>query len=225
MWQSSFLSDLAQELPAARIEPYGSLVDTATVDGWSDVDVHITTRRPFAIERAFRGDVWAFTSTVDGDTQVIRSVLTDGRRIDATIRGTTATLPEPSVDNGVRFDLTLAAVTFGRGSDLIGMHLCLGVIRQWLVETMEARDRATGTTHHRIGTEHDRQAGQALDGALGPLGPRTALAVFSTYGAWRAAENSSYAADPRGLEAVIRRGEEDGAACRPDVSECDRREI
>lgn len=224
-WQSSFLAELAHELPAARIEPFGSLADAGTVDGWSDLDVHITTRSPFAVEHAFRGVLWAFTSTIDADTQVVRSVLADGRRIDAAIRGTVATLPEPAVDNDVRFDLALAAAKLGRGSDLIGMHLCLGVIRQMLVGRMEARDRATGTMHHRARTSHDRAAHHALEGLVQPLGPRTALAVYSTYGAWRAADDADYVTDPSGLEAVIRRGEEGGAAGRGDLLERGEREF
>jgi hypothetical protein len=206
-WQSSLLEELTAEFPAARIEPYGSTVDGASVDGWSDLDVVITTRSPLSIEHTFSGDLWAFQSTVEAKDHVVRAVFTDGRRIDVTVRGVVATLPEPAADNDVRFDTALAAAKFGRGSDLIGLHLCLGVIRQTLVHRMEARDRATGQTQHRAATRHDRESHRALEGLREPLGPSTALQVYTTYGAWRAADDPGYAADPGGLEAVIRRGE------------------
>ncbi|GGL07909.1 hypothetical protein GCM10009769_27620 [Curtobacterium luteum] len=42
------------------------------------------------------------------------------------VRGAMLTLPQPPIDNAVRFDLTLAATRFGRGANAIGLHLTLG---------------------------------------------------------------------------------------------------
>lgn len=92
------------------------------------------------------------------------------------------------------------------GSDLIGLHLCLGIVRQALALRMEERDRATGHTHHREATPHDRDARRLLDVLSEHVGPPTALRAYRAYAESRALVEPGYAADPRGLEAVIRRG-------------------
>lgn len=206
-WQSDTLDALATFLPGAHVEPYGSSLDEGSMDGWSDLDVVVSATSPFTIEDALGGHLWAFRSTPGPPAHVIRTVLVDGRRIDLTIRGAHGLLPEPASDNGIRFDAALAAAKLGRGSDLIGLHLCLGVLSEALVQRMEARDRATGECHHRRATEEDGDALAVLDVLREPLGPRTALAAYTTYASSRAMSDPGYSADARGLLAVIRRGE------------------
>lgn len=86
---------MTDALPGADIEPYGSVTDPALLDGWSDLDVVITSRAAFDVQEALQGRLWAFQSTSDGDAQVVRAVLDDGRRIDATIHGAPWMLPAP----------------------------------------------------------------------------------------------------------------------------------
>ncbi|PMC74457.1 nucleotidyltransferase domain-containing protein [Brachybacterium sp. UMB0905] len=203
-WHETCLADLSRALPEARVEPYGSVAEGAA-DGWSDLDVIITTESPVEIETALSGELWAFQSTLSGEEHVIRAVLVDGRRIDMTVRGVEATLSDLAADNAVRFDLALAAAKLGRGSDLIGLHLCLGALRDALVLGMEQRDRELGHAHHREATAHDRDALRVLDSLGAPLEPATALRTYETYGAWRRALEPTYVPDPRGLEALIAR--------------------
>ncbi|SLM98854.1 hypothetical protein FM103_05375 [Corynebacterium xerosis] len=86
---------MADALPGADIDPYGSVTDPALLDGWSDLDVVITSRAAFGLEEALQGRLWAFQSTIHGDAQIVRAVLADGRRVDATIHGAPGMLPAP----------------------------------------------------------------------------------------------------------------------------------
>ena len=202
-WQADSLAAMRDALPGADIEPYGSVTDPALLDGWSDLDVVITSRAAFDVQEALQGRLWAFQSTSDGDAQVVRAVLADGRRVDAKIHGAPGLLPAPPTDNAVRFDAALAAARFGRGCHLIGLHLTLGVIREALVHRMVAADRAVGTTHHRSETRYDADTPLALEALAEPLGPQTALDAYELYGAWRSATEPGYSADAVGLQAVI----------------------
>ena len=205
-WQTELVAALADALPGADIDPYGSVTEAALLDGWSDLDVVITSREAFDVEEALQGRLWAFQSTSDGGAQVVRAVLADGRRVDATIHGAPGRLPAPPADNDVRFDTALAAVRFGRGCRLIGLHLTLGVIQEALVYRMVAADRAVGTTRHRSETRYDADAPLVLEAVAEPLDPQTALDAYELYGAWRSEIEPGYAADPVGLRAVIDRG-------------------
>ena len=201
---------MTDALPGADIDPYGSVTDPALLDGWSDLDVVITSRAAFDVEEALQGRLWAFQSTSDGDAQVVRAVLVDGRRVDATIHGASGMLPTPPADNDVRFGTALAAVRSGRGNHLIALHLTPGVIQEALVHRMVAADRAVGTTHHRSKTRYDADAPLALEAIAEPFGPQTALDAYELYGAWRSATEPGYEADPVGLQAVIDRGRRGG---------------
>lgn len=205
-WQIGLLTSLTDALPGAEIEPYGSVTEPELLDGWSDLDVAITSPEAFDVEDALQGQLWAFQSTSDGNAQVVRAVLVDGRRIDATIHGASGTLPTPPPDNAVRFDAALAAVRFGRGNHLIGLHLTLGVLREALVHRMVAADRATGTAHHRCETPFDPDASVVREALGNPLGPHTALDAYELYGTWRSAIEPDYSADTAGLHALLDRG-------------------
>lgn len=210
-WQTDLLAALTEALPGSDIAPYGSATEPASMDGWSDLDVVITSPTAFDVEDALQGRLWAFQSTDEADAQVVRAVLSDGRRVDATIRGAAGTLPRPPVDNSIRFDAALAAVRLGRGNQLIGLHLLMGVLREALVHRMVAADRASGTTHHREPTGFDADAVAALEVLGEPLGPQTALDAYELYGAWRSVTEPGFTSDPSGLQAVIdlgRRGDD-----------------
>ncbi|MGL3200561.1 MULTISPECIES: hypothetical protein, partial [Curtobacterium] len=170
--------DLVEQLRAAPVvhgvRPYGSVTTPDRIDRWSDLDVELDLTTDVDAERLFDGTPWAWQDTrddVDDGLQRLRLVLADGRRIDAAVRGGTVRLPAPSTDNAVRFDLALAATRFGRGADLIGLHLVLGVVRSTLELWMAVEDRRTGTTHHRSGSATDAAAARALAALAGPLGP------------------------------------------------------
>jgi hypothetical protein len=175
------------------------------VDGWSDLDVEVQARREFDVEDVLAAPVWAFQEAYDAGTQVVRAVLRDGRRVDLKVSGATGLLPNPASDNGIRFDAALAAARFGRGSDLIGLHLVLGILREALVQSMVGADSATGTTHHRTRTGYDPRAHEASALVTGPLDPSTVLASYELYGRWRAENDPDYVPDPTGLDAVITR--------------------
>jgi len=205
-WQADLLVVLAKSLPDADIAPYGSTTAPESMDGWSDLDVLITSPTAFDVEEALQGRLWAFQSTREADAKLVRAVLSDGRRVDLTIRGGAGALPPLPADNSIRFDAALAAVRLGRGNHLIGLHLLMGVLREALVHRMVAADLATGTTHHRERTGFDADAAAALKVLAEPLGPQTALDVYELYGTWRTATEPGYMPDPSGLQAVIKRG-------------------
>lgn len=160
------------------------------LDPWSDLDIELDLTGDGDAAHLFGGTPWAWQDTredTDGTVQRLRLVLADGRRVDAAVRGGAVRLPVPPPDNDVRFDLTLAATRFGRGADLIGLHLVLGVVRETLELWMAVEDRRTGTTHHRSGSETDAAAARAVAALAGPLGPATVLRAAAGYDEARAA--------------------------------------
>ncbi|PWH06034.1 hypothetical protein DEO23_09455 [Brachybacterium endophyticum] len=205
-WQLTTLETLRTNLPTARITPYGSATEPSTLDGWSDLDVQIAADSPVDVATALGSPIWTYQHIVESEHEVVRVVLADGRRADLTITGGPAVLPAAAADSEVRFDAALAAVRFGRGSDLIGLHLTLGILRQTLVQGMLRADRDAGTTHHRHANPPDADAAGVLEILQSPLGPATAREAYLQYGRWRQRLDPAYAPDARGLDALIRRG-------------------
>lgn len=190
-WQTDLLERLGTADPVVLdVRPYGSVVTPDRLDRWSDLDVELDLTADVDAGRLFAGTPWAWQDSlddVDDAVQRLRLVLADGRRVDAAVRGGTVRLPEPSPENAVRFDLTLTATRFGRGADLIGLHLVLGVVRSTLELWMAVEDLRTGTTHHRSGSATDAAAARALAALAGPLSPATVLQAAARYDDARAA--------------------------------------
>ncbi|WP_323188816.1 acetyltransferase [Brachybacterium halotolerans] len=205
-WQLRTLSDLRAALPGAEVEAYGSATDPASLDAWSDLDVRIRTDAPVDVAAALGAPIWTFQHSTTEERTVVRTVLADGRAVDLSILEGSAVLPEPPSDAAVRFDAALAATRFGRGNELIGLHLTLGVLRETLVQGMLLADRSEGTDHHRFATGEDARARDVLRALQGPLTPWTALEAFSHFAARLREVDPSYRPDATGLEALIRRG-------------------
>lgn len=205
-WQARTLAHLEAALPDAEITVYGSAAEPDSLDPWSDLDVRIVHDAPVDVEAVLGAPIWAFQhSRADGRT-VVRTVLVDGRAVDLSIGRGPVVLPEPAPDAAIRFDAALAAARIGRGSELIGLHLALGIVRETLVQGMLLADRREGTDHHRFATAQDARTQEALGVVDGPLTPWTALAAYAQYGRWRGELDPAYTPDATGLEALIQRG-------------------
>lgn len=200
-WQLDLLERLRTAVPIVRdVRPYGSVTTPDHLDRWSDLDVELDLTSDADAGQLFDGTPWAWQDTrdhADPTLQRLRLVLADGRRVDAAVRGGTVRLPEPSPENTVRFDLALAATRFGRGADLIGLHLVLGVVRSTLERWMAVEDRRTGTTHHRSGSATDAAAARTLAALAGPLGPATVLQAAALHDEARAAAHDAARAGAR----------------------------
>jgi hypothetical protein len=205
-WQHVLLDRLRSVLSPDAVEPYGSVTDGAGVDGWSDLDVRVRTRGPIDVEDLVDAPLWAWQESRSEAVQQLRLVTADGRRVDLTIDGPPAVLPDPPADDGVRFDAALAATRLGRGNLLIGLHLVMGIGREALVESMRTADLATGTVHHRLPTAYDVRAAEVAALASGPLVPELALRAHELYGRWRAEREPGFALDTTGLVALLERG-------------------
>lgn len=206
-WQTDLLERIRTRVPGgSTVEPYGSVTEPGTLDGWSDVDVALTLTAGIDAERLLGGTPWAWQEHDTEATQTVRLVLVDGRRVDLTVQGERVLLPTPPVDDSVRFDAALAAVRFGRGNDLIGMHLVLGIVRAALVDVMVAIDRATGTDHHRSGSPLDARASEAQALLAESLGPDLSLGAAEFAGRCRTEIDPDHRADWSGLRAVIALG-------------------
>ncbi len=206
-WQTDLLERIRTQVPGgSTVEPYGSVTEPGTLDGWSDVDVALTLTADIDAERLLDGMPWAWQEHDTETSQTVRLVLVDGRRVDLTVQGERVLLPTPPADNSVRFDAALAAVRFGRGNDLIGMHLVLGIVRTALVDVMVAIDRATGTDHHRSGSPLDARASEAQALLAESLGPDLALGAAEFAGRCRTEIDPDHRADWAGLRAVIALG-------------------
>lgn len=213
-WQSELLDRIRAVVPVgSAVRPYGSVVAPETVDRWSDLDVELTLSEDVEAAALLGAQPWAWQDTDGAGTQRVRVVLVDGRRLDASVGGSRLVLPEPPGDNAVRFDAALAAVRFGRGNELIGLHLALGIVRTALVDVMAAVDRDAGTEHHRSGSTLDRWATEAQAVVEGQLGPTTALRAAGFAERCRVLVDPAYRSDWSGLRAVIDdRGSSDGGA-------------
>lgn len=214
-WQLRTLEHLHRALPSSTLEPYGSAASPELLDGWSDLDVVVHATAPFDVARVLGGTVWALQDSSDkAGVQIVRVVMTDGRRVDLSVPGGGACLPAPTADNSQRFDSALAASRFGRGSDLIGLHLVLGVLRDALVQSMLRADHLTGTSHHRS-SALDIGAESSLELIRAPLRPGTALAVYRHYSDVRAEVDPTYVPDHSGLTHLLALGSEDSSAEGP----------
>jgi hypothetical protein len=206
-WQTDLLERIRAQVPAgSTVEPYGSVTEPGTLDGWSDVDVTLTLTADVDADALLDGTPWAWQEHETETTQTVRLVLVDGRRVDLTVLGEHVRLPTPPADDSVRFDAALAAVRFGRRNDLIGMHLVLGIVRTALVDVMVAIDAETGTDHHRSGSPLDARASEAQALLAEPLGPDLALRAAEFAGRCRTAIDPGHRADWSGLRAVIALG-------------------
>lgn len=211
-WQPTAAARIAAALPDAVVQIHGSAADPATLDGWSDLDLRMVTDRPVPITAlAPDADMWAYDDVRTADSEVCRTVLPDGRRIDVSINGAGRIEGlQPAPDNDVRFTAALAASKLGRGDQLIGAHLVLELLRACLVVAMQLRDRDLGTTVHRTGGTRDGYADLALELAAQPLTitPRPNIVERSAelYATWRTELEPHYLPDWTPLTELINRG-------------------
>ena len=205
-WQRDLLEEL-RRVPGVEAQPYGSVAENLELDRWSDLDVRLRLTASADVETLFGARLWAWQESIDNAGQHVRLVFADGRRVDAVAGGEIRlTLPEPPLDNKIRFEGALAAARIGRGSSLIGLHLVLGILREALVQVMLIADRDLGTNHHRLATEHDARASEAAAIVVAPLRPESALQACELYGRWRRELDPAYRADWSGLRKVLARG-------------------
>lgn len=203
-WQLALLQRLRDHAPAgSEVIPYGSVTQPSTLDRWSDLDVELTLGADVEAGTLFGGVPWAWQDSTDGDTQHVRLVLVDGRRVDITAHQRRLVLPEDPVDNDIRFDAALAAVRLGRGNDLIGLHLVLGILRSALVQVMLRVDETEHTTHHRSGSALDAEAATVGQLLTGPLEPALAVRATEFYARCRAGTDATYRPDWSGLGATL----------------------
>jgi hypothetical protein len=203
-WQQALLDHLhAAGAAVGAVRPYGSVLTPSELDRWSDLDAEVDLSAEVDASTLLGAEPWAWQSTLDDGVQRVRIVLRDGRRVDLAVRGAALTLPEPPADNSVRFDLALAATRFGRGANVIGLHLTLGVIREALVHSMLLADRQSGSAHHRSGSATDAAAVQALSVLSAEPTPVLTIRAAGFYAESRSLIDGDYRPDWSGLAAII----------------------
>ena len=209
-WQSAHFTQVVAGLRDGEVELHGSVTEPERLDGWSDLDLRLTTDRQVPLAALTLGtEVWSYEDVRTSTTEICRTVLGDGRRVDVSISGAgRITGLKPAED--IRFLAAMAAAKLGRGDRLIGGHLTLELAQLCLVVAMQLRDRDLGTTVHRHGSDRDRYAEQAMRLASLPLAitPRPNVVERTTelYAAWRAELDPEYQPDWSGLSALIDRG-------------------
>lgn len=202
-WQHEALARLsewaAHEPAVEAVRAHGSAsLGENCLDIFSDLDVSITAIDPRTCAERLASMIagsfaciFASARHEHADGIVLRFVLTDLRRIDASITPTSVKSTQagaetppgaPSRDetdllvNDFLFEAVLAAVKAARGDLLIASHLTFGLARHLLVAAMLLRDRDTGRRHHRYGgTGHDRWAA-----ALGQVPKITGAGVITS---------------------------------------------
>jgi hypothetical protein len=210
---TDLLAVITDNLPAAAdIGVHGSATNPAELDGWSDLDLRLDLPHDVTVASLLGGaNLWAYENVEHDQTQTCRTVLTDGRRLDLSVVGGGRVVGfTPAADNEIRFIAAMAVTKLGRGDRLIGMHLTLELLRRCLLEAMLLRDRDTGTTVHRHGSERDQQAERVgeIAGMASQVQPRPNIVeqACELYGTWRAEREAGYRPDWTGLSAVISRG-------------------
>lgn len=211
-WQAELFDELALRLTGiGQVEMVGSAADPAVItDGWSDLDVMITLTRPGQVDLLAGFDAWAVSDVRSTESQVLRIVLRDGRRLDMVVDGGVVAVPPLASDNDIRFVAAVAAAKMGRGDHLIGLHLTLELMRSCLVLAMRLRDGDAGTTVHRFGSERDALADDvsALLRRRVAVLPRPNIVerTVELYGRWRRQLDPCYEPDWSGLGSVLDRG-------------------
>ncbi|GAB3743734.1 hypothetical protein [Microlunatus parietis] len=212
-WQAGLARELIMRLPAgADSAAAGSVLQPEQLDGWSDLDLHVDLPRSAEPVDLLAGlEIWSVTEEASADRQVLRAVITDGRRVDLVITGGgRVRLPDRAPDNHIRALVAQAAAKLGRGDRLIGLHLTLELVRHCLVQAMLLRDRDQGTTIHRSGSARDALADEIAGLDLDDLGvtprPNVVERTVDLYARWRSELEPDYRPDWSGLRAVIDRG-------------------
>lgn len=211
-WQERTAEEVASRLPTgAFLEIVGSVAIPSLVDGWSDLDLHVRLPYPVRLDELLDGGrLWAAEVSDDPGGQVLRAVLTDGRRLDLVVETGQLLLPALAPDNDVRFLAALAAAKLGRGDRLIGAHLLLQILQACLVQAMLLRDHDEGTTVHRTGGPRDDLAVTVARLLQLPLSvtprPNVVETAVELYGRWRGELEADYRPDWEGLQALLTRG-------------------
>jgi len=207
-WQQELAEELRSRLsPQAEVAVAGSAREPATLDGWSDLDLHLR----LAVDVGLAGlvdpaEVWASDVAETVQEQVVRLVLRDGRRLDLQVRGAgRVRVDAPDEQARARFLAALVAVKTGRGDRLIATHLLLELARTVLVDGMRLRDRDAGTTVHRTGTARDDLAEEVARTAALPLAEALRATCVLLDRGW-AELAPGRAPDWSGLDALLDRG-------------------
>lgn len=201
-WQQELVSALRCQ--GVAVELKGSALRPETLDGWSDADLGVQLEHDRPAE-GLVGPLWAYEEALDGPTQVLRTVLTDGRRVDLAVTGARLLLPAlDAAVNDLRFLLAMAAAKLGRGDRLIGSHLVLEAMQLCLVQAMLLRDRDEGTAVHRYGTGRDAEV-DALMAVLGS-GLDVLDGVAALFDRWHGELDPTYVADWEPLRRLVERG-------------------
>ncbi|SDR78633.1 hypothetical protein SAMN04488543_0463 [Friedmanniella luteola] len=207
-WQRALADELTGRLgPRAAVAVAGSVRRPATLDGWSDLDLHLRLADDADLaELVAPAEVWAHDLAATADEQVVRLVLRDGRRVDLQVRGAgRLRVDAPDEQAQARFVAAMVAVKTGRGDRLIATHLLLGLLRTVLVDGLRLRDRDEGTTVHRTGTARDALATEVATAAALPLEEGLAAARALLDRGW-AELLPAHVPDWSGLDALLSRG-------------------
>ena len=212
-WQLVLYDDVRAGLPpTATADLVGSARRPELLDGWSDLDVHLTLAKDVALSRLLgAAGVWALEEACSPDEQVLRIVLSDGRRVDIVVAGTGRVLvPPASASNAFRFCAAQAAAKLGRDDRLIGLHLVLELCRLCLVDAMLLRDRDAGTNAHRSGSTRDALAREVQELTGRPLDlrvrPNVVELAAGLHDRWQHELDGRYEPDWSGLQGVLKRG-------------------
>ena len=211
-WQAELADVLTGRLGSrAEVAVAGSVLRPETLDGWSDLDLHLRLADDVDLaELVDPAAVWTHDLAASAEEQVVRLVLRDGRRLDLQVRGPGGLrVPVPDGPRRARFLAALVAVKTGRGDLLIATHLLLELLRTALVLQMVRRDRDTETTVHRTGTAHDALAADVAAAAALPL-PEALHATCALLDRGWSALEPGHVPDWSGLAAVLARGHAPG---------------
>ena len=210
-WQAELTASVRRRLGSrADVAVAGSALRPETLDGWSDLDLHLRLAQDVDLaELVDPAAVWAHDLAASAEEQVVRLALRDGRRLDLQVRGPGRLLvAAPDEPGRARFLAAVVAAKTGRGDRLIATHLLLELLRTALVLQMVRRDRDTGTTVHRNGTAHDAFAAEVAAAAALPLPEALrATCVLLDHG-WSALD-PGHVPDWSGLDALLARGTAD----------------
>jgi predicted nucleotidyltransferase len=183
MWQHDLLDRLKSIVDSDQaivsLRTFGSVAEDTT-DGWSDLDVELTIE-PARFEDYFPatgwleslGDIYTLSQNTHKHGSTTRIVFRDLHRLDVLIKkqgsvpvqrkaltpSSDLTSELESMTREFQFVAVLATTKVIRNDLLIGAHLMLGLERDVLVLAMMLRDRALGTTVHRVGGPYNEAVG------------------------------------------------------------------
>jgi hypothetical protein len=228
LWQGTAAKEmttfLTNILDAEKIECAGSLLDTSSLDLYSDVDMDITLQKEAAFcmkeltdKLSKQYNIFGYETYSHNDKDVLRVCFENGWRFDLSFYYTKTKEAPPKHDafedssritvNQFWFMAVMVLVKLGRKDFLVASHLALELCQLTIVFQMLVRDDRKKTNIHRFGDSEDVPILHSLFDSKNPAEWKNGdMASKIQYVLFQAAEQMDVLSEEQNLEYTRRSG-------------------